>query len=513
VPPFQKELKRLEQALRVRIGTTNHQREGECARPQARRRTSDHRGLRPCAVLRHVQDPLAVKTALPSCSSFLAVLNLWKPEQTNEVTGTGSGMEQTGRVPIDAVFMLVLGAGSVVSLTDSLGSLVVLLTGCYLLLHVLSRRGAFQISSLATYKLKLTIVLLAVSVAVLLPAISMVVLRRSSSPEKYIQDGALQTELAVEYLLQSRNPYTEDYRDTALAAWDWDAAAEGVAENPALDHYAYLPFTFLFSTPFYSLFKNTVGWYDQRLVYLALFFLTFVPLARHASQHEKKLALLILFGLNLFAAPYAAWGGNDSLVLFFLVTTTCLLMKDRVTLSAASLGLACASKHTAWLFVPFFVTYVWLQAPDKAGLSILRKIYPLFILPFLLTAPFILWDRSAFLDDAFSYMLGHSASSYPIRGMSIGSVLLVTGIIPDETAFFPFALLQVAFCLPLLFLLLRRQMSTNTVAQCWLGFGLLVLVFSIFSRFFNQTMLGVVMSAAGVGLLAEEHRSDVRTVK
>jgi hypothetical protein len=439
------------------------------------------------------------------------VLHLWQPQQTNEVAGTGNQMEHTWRVHIDAIFMLILGAGSVVSLTDSLGSLIVLLTACYLLLDVVSRRGALHTSSLTTYQLKLTILLIAVSVAVLLPAISMIVLRRSSSPENYIQDGALQTELAVGYLLEAKNPYAEDYRNTALAAWDWDAAAEGVAENPALEHNAYLPFTFVFSLPFYVISTMLVGWYDQRFVYLPLFLLTFLPLGQHAVQRGRKLSLLILFGLNLFVAPYTAWGGNDCLVLFWLVMSTYLLLENRTTLSALTLGLACASKQTAWVFVPFFLTYLWVKATSTNKLGGIRATCVLFIVPALLILPFLLWNPSAFLDDAFFYMSGHSASSYPIRGIGIGSVLLATGIIPDETAFYPFALLQAAFCLPLLALLLRLQISTNTVAQCWLGFGVLLLVVSVFSRFFNQTMLGVVISAVGVGLLAEQHHEGVWT--
>lgn len=420
-------------------------------------------------------------------------------------------MRQTKWLGIDAVLMLILGAGSVVSVTDALGSLLVLLAGCYLLLDVVSRRGNPGISNRTLYRVKLTIVILATSVAVVLPAISMIILRQSTSPEKYIQDGALQTELSIEYLLQGKNPYAEDYRGTPLAAWTWDTAAEGTTENPALDHNAYLPFTFVFSIPFYALLKNSVGWYDQRLVYLPLFFCTFVPLARHAVQQERKLGLLTLFGLNLFMAPYTAWGGNDGLVLFWLVTSTYLLLENRTTLSALSLGLACASKQTAWLFVPFFLTYVWVKAPPTKKFGAIRKTYLLLMVPVLLILPFLLWNPSAFLDDTFFYMSGGAASSYPIRGVGIGSLMLALGIISDRTAYFPFAVLQVASCLPLLIFLLRRQTSLDDVRQCWLGFGLLLLTFSFFSRFFNATLLGVVVASLGIGLLAEDYGGSTPT--
>jgi hypothetical protein len=417
-------------------------------------------------------------------------------------------MRQTKWLAIDTILMLILGAGSVVSVTDALGSLLVLLTGVYLLVDVAWRRGKSGASSHWLYLVKLSIVILAVSVAVVLPAISMIILRQSTSPHRYIHDGALQTELSIEYLLQGKNPYAEDFRNTPLAAWQWDDADLGVAENPALDHNAYLPFTFVLPIPLYALLTRVLGWYDQRIVYLLLFFCAFWPLARHAQQLERKLSLLILFGLNLFMAPYTAWGGNDAVVLFWLVLSSCLLLGNRTTLSALSLGLACASKQTAWLFVPFFLTYVWAKAPAGEKIGALRKSYPLFLIPLLLVLPFLLWSPSAFLDDTFFYMSGQSASSYPIRGVGVGSLLLAMGMVSDAHAYFPFTLLQLASCLPLLIFLLRRQTSLNDIRQCWLGYGLLLLTFSFFSRFFNHTLLGMVSIAIGIGLLAEDQHQE-----
>ncbi len=418
-------------------------------------------------------------------------------------------MRQMKGLPIDTVLMLILGAGSVVSVTDALGSLLVLLVGAYVLLDFAGRRPSRAAAPRWLHPGKLGIVILATSVAVVLPAISMIILRQSTSPHQYIQDGALQTELSTGYLLEGKNPYAEDFRDTPLAAWRWDSADHGTEENPALDHNAYLPLTFILPIPLYALFTRVLGWYDQRIVCLLLFFCTFWPLAQHAQQQERKLSLLILFGLNLFVAPYTAWGGNDNMVLFWLVLCTFLLLRNRITLSALSLGLACSSKQTAWLFVPFFLTYVWVQAPSREKLSTFSKAYPLLLIPLLLVLPFILWNPSAFLDDTFFYMSGQSASSYPISGVGVGSLLLAMGTVSDRAAYFPFTLLQVASCLPLLIFLVRRQMSLNTIRQCWLGYGLLLLTFSFFSRFLNHTLLGMAVIAIGIGLLAEDRNWEV----
>jgi hypothetical protein len=420
-------------------------------------------------------------------------------------------MRQTKKLPIDTILMLTLGAGSVVSVTDALGSLLALLAGLYLLVDLALRRDRTGPSSHWLYPAKLGIVLLAAAVLVVVPAMSMIILRQSTSPHRYIHDGALQTELSIEYLLQGKNPYAEDFRNTPLAAWRWDSAALGPEENPALDHNAYLPFTFVLPIPLYVLSTRVLGWYDQRMVDLLLFFCAFWPLARHAKQQERKLSLLTLLGLNLFMAPYTAWGGNDAGVLFWLVLSSYLMLRNMTALSALCLGLACASKQTAWLFVPFFLTYVWVKAPTGGKISAFRKTYPLFLIALLLILPFILWNPSAFLDDTFFYMSGQTASSYPIRGVGVGSLLVAAGVISDSTAYFPFAPLQVASCLPLLIFLLRRQTSRNDLRQCWLGYGLLLLTFCFFSRFFNHTLLGVVVVAIGIGLLAEDQHREVPT--
>ncbi len=212
-------------------------------------------------------------------------------------------MRQSRWPLIDTLILLALGTAAVASVTNPLGALIVLLVGCYVLLDTATQSGHSPLSAPTLYRAKLILVMLTVAVTVLFPAMSMMVVRRSTSPEHYIQDGALQTELAIEYLLQGKNPYTEDYRDTPLAAWAWDSAGEGTAENPALDRNSYLPFTFLASLPFYAVLDQVAGWYDQRIVYLLLFFCTFWPLARHAARRDTKLALLILFGLNFFSAP------------------------------------------------------------------------------------------------------------------------------------------------------------------------------------------------------------------
>jgi len=411
-------------------------------------------------------------------------------------------MDQKRLLPIDSILMLVLGTVYVSGANEDLGTLLILPVGSYILLDALSYSSVLRISTRRLFSLKLALAMLTIFLVVVLPTMSWMMIRHATNPWQHIIDGGLQTEEAIKYLLQGKNPYTEDYIETPLV--NWFHPIEGVEENPALYHNAYLPFIFLFSTPFYVVIKHVTGWYDQRLVYLFLFICTLWPLMKHATEPTRKLGLLIVFGLNFLTTPHIVMGGNDAFVWFWLIVSTYLLQKDKITLSTLSLGLACASKQTAWLFVPFFLAYLWFKAPPSRKWASLRKAYPLLAVPLVVILPFLVWDAAAFVDDTFLYLAGRTVSSFPIRGFGFGELLFILGFIEDRTVYFPFIVFQAAFCVPLLVFLLRRQLSDNTVKRCWLGYGLLFLTFTFFSRFFHDSYLGIVVSALALGYLSDD---------
>ena len=410
-------------------------------------------------------------------------------------------MHQSKALPIDTVLLLILVTLHIMRFTEVIATLLTVSVVSYILLDTVAWSSMLQISTQKVFNLKLTLVMLAIFLIVVLPTMAWMIMRQGAEPWQYTHDGAIQIEESIKYLLQGKNPYTEDYLGTPLAQWEY--AFGGEEDNPALYHNVYLPFISLFSIPFYLVVKHMTGWYDQRLVYLCLFVCTLWPVMKHAAAPIRKLSLLIVFGLNYFAAFYTVWGVNDSFVLFWLIMTTYLLQKDRITLSALSLGLACASKHTAWLFVPFFLAYVWFRAPSPGRWASLRKAYPLLAVPLLCIVPFLLWDAAAFVDDTYLYLSGQAASSYPISGLGFGALLVALGLIRDPNSYFPFALFQAVFCVPLLIFLLRRQLSSNTVKQCWLGYGILLLIVFFFSRYFNDSHLGLVVSALGLAYFSE----------
>jgi hypothetical protein len=86
------------------------------------------------------------------------------------------------------------------------------------------------------------------------------------------------------------------------------------------------------------------------------------------------------------------------------------------------------------------------------------------------------------------------------KPLSIDTILLLILAIP-------LILFQAAFCLPLLVILLESQVSDNTLKRCWLGYGLLLLTFIFFSRFFSDFYLGIIVSALALGYLSEDGRN------
>ncbi len=267
----------------------------------------------------------------------------------------------------------------------------------------------------ATYRVKLGLIWAIVLLTVFAPSLELTLLRRGSGPASYSHDGGvIQTEATIDFLLQGRNPYAEDYTKTALAAW-------GNSEfRSALYHYPYLPWTFLFSAPFRLAADRLWGWYDQRFVYLLLFALTLAllpglarPLDRgapgppdHAADREVasaggtprargawqgSLLLLMLIGLNPMMGSDLIFGQNDSFVLAWVVLSLWLWRRAReaevggacwrsspphplawYAASAVAFGLACASKPTAWFLAPFYVLLLarpavaW-RGPSEAG--------------------------------------------------------------------------------------------------------------------------------------------------
>ena len=334
-------------------------------------------------------------------------------------------------------------------LVDPVGLLLIVGALGALLIYLLV--DEFLRNERARYWVKLALIWIIVLLTVFGPSLKLALLRQGSGPASYSHDGGvIQTEATIDFLLQGRNPYVENYLSTPMAEW-------GINEfRTALYHYPYLPWTFLSSAPFWVLSKAAIGWYDQRFVYLLLFALTLVLLPGLARGRPAKLLLVILIGLNPIMGSDLIYGQNDSFVLAWLVLSLWLWFRWRrsggrswLWASAAVFGLACASKPTAWFLAPFYLlliaggdpTDLW-RRPLAWGGRAWRAAWPALAVSVLIIAPYLFWDPGAMIDDVWRWSNGTSDTAYQIWGWGASNLVLALGWVRSRFDSWPFWLPQ-----------------------------------------------------------------------
>ncbi len=351
--------------------------------------------------------------------------------------------------------------------------------------------------------------------ALFLPTAKLMLLRQGSGPASYTHDGGvIQTEATIQFLFAGKNPYVEDYTATPMAEWGFGRY------RTALYHYPYLPWTFVFSAPFY-LVGQALGFYDQRLVYLLLLAVA-LALAPHLAQGERnQLALVACLGLNPIMALDVLFGVNDSFglcwIIFSLVswrqwqTQSVAPPHNRraLWLSALCFGLACASKPTAWFFAPFYAVLLlqeqrieWRSLPSLL-LNLLQRVWPAGAAFALLLLPYLVWDASALYDDVWRWSSGQGETGYQIWGWGASNFVLALGLVADRFAQWPFWRLEIVLALPLLLWLLYRQKQANTLANsCW-HYAVFLFAFFYGSRFLNENYLGYMLAFLAIGVLGQ----------
>ncbi len=361
------------------------------------------------------------------------------------------------------------------------------------------------------YPLQLALVWAIILLTVFASSAKLILLRQGSGPASYSHDGGvIQTEATIAYLLAGRNPYVEDYVNTPMAEW-------GINEfRTALYHYPYLPWTFLFSAPFKVLADATIGWYDQRFVYLLLFCLMLVLVPGLARERQNKLLLLMLLGLNPIMGSDVIYGQNDSFVLAWCILNLWLYMKGQareggrgwLLASAVALGLAWASKPTAWFLAPFYLLLVaggdardlWRRPLTWLGRAA-RAAWPAFAAAIAVIGPYLLWDPAALFDDVWRWSSGTSETAYQIWGWGASNLVLALGWVQSRFDYWPFWVPELVVGVPLLIGLLKQQAGDNTPARAMWNHGLFLLAFFFVSRFLNENYLGYILAFLALGTL------------
>ncbi|MFH1900156.1 MAG: hypothetical protein ABIJ83_02715 [Patescibacteria group bacterium] len=402
-----------------------------------------------------------------------------------------------------SILYFLFGATAIVSLLPFwiLGFLLLFI---YLFLDLKLRNN----KNLHIYKL-LIIIFLTVLIS-LTQITNEIYLRHNASPCLYTHDGALQMEEAAKYLLHGENPYTRDYFGTPLEElWGGkvNIVLEEGLENPALYHFIMLPWHLFFSIPFYLISMLAFGWYDQRVIYILLFALSLLIAYKIPKKKSDKLLYLIIFAFNPIFVSHFSGGTNDIFVFFWVIWSIYLLKINKISWSALVLGLAVASKHSAWFIVPFYFLYLFLKQKeifflDKCKL-VLKQTKWFWIAVVLLFGFFIIWDFGAFFEDIYKYPAGALATSYPINGMGFSVFLVAAGFIKSCRDYFPFIIIQLMAGIPLFYFLVKAQIKNNNLSQVMFNYGLFLFVFLFFSRFFHGNYIAylslIFMSAYFLG--------------
>ena len=319
---------------------------------------------------------------------------------------------------------------------------------------------------------------------------------RAENRDLIVHDNIQQIEPAVKFLIQGKNPYEEDYFNTELIKTQYIKTTQGeVLFNNSLYHLISLPFHTLVSVPFYYLFNATLGFYDQRLVYLIFFIVSLFALFSLPKTKQNKFSLTAFYALNPLFFNFFVFGRNDVLVLSFIIFIIYFLKNKKIMLASSMLAFACTVKHSAFFIVPFFYSYLYFVL-DK-NYTFLKKvkslilqtwIFPVIFLIIIL--PFVFWNPIAFYDDTFRYPAGTIETSYPINGYGFSVLLYKLGYVKNLTDYLPLWMVQLPITLVALFFLIKFQKKENNLSVVVLNFTFLILIYWFFSRFFHDNYIG-----------------------
>lgn len=315
---------------------------------------------------------------------------------------------------------------------------------------------------------------------------SAIIVRHQTSPIYNIHDIILQQEAAIRFLLHGKNPYEVTYFGTPMEQWHYS----DTEINPALYHFVMQPFYLTSAIPFYIVSTRTIGFFDGRMP-LVFFFASLLVLGfLFVKDKQKKLEFVILMAFNPATLGYLLEGRDDVYMFVFLFAALILLAKKRNIWASVFMALAFAIKQSVWPIFPFYFAYLYFE--NKNLKKTFMQIVP-FAAVFLANVfPFFIWNPKAFLDSTIFFLSGNALHSYPISGYGFGMILNQMSIIKNVHDYFPFTIIQLVVCVPLLIGLIMWQRRNNSIIRLIVSYTIFLFVFWYFARYFNNSHLGYI---------------------
>jgi hypothetical protein len=344
--------------------------------------------------------------------------------------------------------------------------------------------------------------------AVVIPTVTNIYSRLTTQPDSLdyldayasVHDGAVQVELALDFLSSGKNPYAERYDDTPLKYYGFSGIEP--SSNPVFEHFVYLPGLLAISFPAHQFFGELGILYDQRWIYLVSYILLVMMLPQLVESPTMKLSLLAGIALNPLLTGPVIIGMNDVIIILPLVFSVFALTRRRFFLSAFVFGLACTFKQSAWFFAPFYILMLFHTLPaSQRALQTIKYLFIVGCVTLIIILPFALWSLPDFILDVFVYPGGSVAVNYPIRGYTVGVLLVSAGVIQSPLDSFPFWILQLVVGVPLMVQLLKYQARQNDLSRLFIAAGLFIFGIGLVSRFFQSNYVGFVATFISLGFL------------
>jgi len=414
----------------------------------------------------------------------------------------GKGWAEPFWLPFDFLLLVILVGiyfglrpalplPQVVGVDQHLTALAVLLVVLYWIVGY--RMAVGNIPQSRLWPIKYVIIFCLVGLVVIAPIVIAMQWRAAGQPFEFVHDGLIQSEAATEFVRAGLNPYEESYEGTPMA--DWPFRVGSIVVNPALNHYPYLPLTFLISLPFSWIGGAGAHSLDQRWIYVGLFLGALIMSLFLVRAPLLKATLLMSLGLNPTFIPYFIEGRNDILPLFFIILTLLLLTRKRFLASSVALALACGTKQFAWIFVPFFFAYISDGDGSSERLNSIRRPLIIFGIVFaVIVLPWFALSPGDFVEDTLLFQAGLGQGAYPISGFGVSALMLSLGWLQSAEAATPLSIVSVLLGIPILILSLRHLLDDPSISFAVGSYAFLLGLLLFLSRAFNDNYIGYLTS-------------------
>jgi len=331
------------------------------------------------------------------------------------------------------------------------------------------------------------------------------IIHRSNLPQ---HDGAVQSEIAAEMVLEGKNPYQEDFSQTRMSSFISNFSKANNLQPPqnlAWQHYAYPPLTFLTLVPIAAFHKVSGFPLDLRFFSSFLFLVLVALFARLGRSWEEKMAIVAALVAIPGMTLYLVAGFNDVEFVVTVLLAGLAWQKKHSALTALALAAACGFKQLAWP-----IALLWLVMSWKLPARERKRAWLVFAFSSALWfLPYILWDPMAIYQDIIQYVSGSLYGAYAISGLTIMQFLyrLMPGLDPYTLG--PFWIGQSIVGL-IVFSLAIPRLWRRPTATHWLAWStILLLSVAMVSRFHNDNYLAstflLFLGLAVLGWAEREH--------